>query len=170
MHLSIVIPKAQVVEVPTLLSLVRLAPASGLETDEQGVSYVAHFNDFPNSIKTAIQLIEKVWHLRDVGVRLDGRPIVRLAKFYFVLRCYQGSLGEPDVETYCMQQARDIGRTGICPDRSCLSSCQFACASCVGVPYDLNASLRSTQLHAPVEQVEVDWCPNLRIPRSSDEP
>ncbi|MBX3326563.1 MAG: hypothetical protein U0223_07925 [Nitrospira sp.] len=170
MHLSIMVPKAQVVEVSALLRLVRMAPASDVEADEQGVSYVAHFNDFPNSVETAVQLIEKVWDLRDVGVRLDGRSIAHRAKFYFALRCYQGSLGEPDVGTYCIQQARAIGRTGVCPDRSCLSSCQFTYASCVGVSHDRNVSLRSTQLFAPLQQVEVDRCPNLRIPRSSDEP
>ena len=40
MHLAIAIPEAQVVEAPTLLRIVRMAPACDVEADEQGVSYV----------------------------------------------------------------------------------------------------------------------------------
>lgn len=40
MRLTISIPEAQVVDAPTLLRIVRMAPACDVEGDEQGAPYV----------------------------------------------------------------------------------------------------------------------------------
>lgn len=50
MHLSIAIPEAQVVDAPTLLKLIRMAPVCDAEADEEGAEYVASFEDFPTSV------------------------------------------------------------------------------------------------------------------------
>ena len=105
MHLSIAIPEAQVVEAPALLRIVRMAPACDVEADEQGASYVALFDDFPKSVEIVARLIEEAWDLHDVHITLEGRPIVSRINFYAALRCYHESLGAPDAEAYCLQQA-----------------------------------------------------------------
>ncbi|MBI5672139.1 MAG: hypothetical protein HZC50_02495 [Nitrospirae bacterium] len=123
MRLTIAIPEAQVVEAPTLLRIVRMAPACDIEAGEQGAAYVAVFEDFPKSVEIVVRLIEEAWDLRDVQITLGVRPVVSRINFYVALLCYRGSLGVPDAEAYCFQQAAKVGTDGGCPDRSCLSHC-----------------------------------------------
>lgn len=163
MRLTIAIPEAQVVEAPTLLRIVRMAPACDIEADEQGAAYVAVFEDFPNSVEIVARLIEEAWDLRDVRIMLDSRPVASRINFYVALRCYYESLGAPDAKAYCHRQAAKVGTDGGCPDRSCASHCQFICSRCVGVSRHLGASLIPIQLLDMARQAEVDWCPNLRI-------
>ena len=163
MRLTIAIPEAQVVEAPTLLRMVRTAPACDVEADEQGASYVALFDDFPESVDIVMRLIEEAWDLRDVHITLEGRPVASRINFYAVLRCYHESLGAPDADAYCLQQAEKVGTDGGCPDRSCVSHCQFMCSRCVGVSRHLSANLVPIQLLELARRAEVDWCPNLRI-------
>lgn len=163
MRLTIAIPEAQVVEAPTLLRIVRMASACDVEADEQGASYVALFEDFPESVEIVVRLIEEAWDLRDVHITLEGRPVVSRMNFYAALRCYHESLGEPDAEAYCLQQAASVNNEAGCPDRACLSHCQFMCSRCVGLSRHQSASPMSIQLLELARRAEVDWCPNLRI-------
>lgn len=163
MRLSIAIPEAQVVEAPTLLRIVRMAPACDIEASEQGAAYVAVFEDFPSSVETVARLIEEAWDLQDVWITLDSRPVVSRINFYVALRCYHVSLGAPDAKAYCLQQAAKVGTDGGCPDRSCLSHCQFICSRCVGLSRHQGATPISLQVMDMARRAEVDWCPNLRI-------
>ncbi|MBH0203817.1 MAG: hypothetical protein HP496_16325 [Nitrospira sp.] len=163
MHLSIAIPEAQVVEAPALLRLVRMAPAFDVEADEQGVSYVALFEDFPKSVEVVVRLIEEAWDLHDVQITLEARPVVSRIKFYVALLCYRGSLGAPNAEAYCLQRAASVNNESGCPDRACLSHCQFMCSRCVGLSRHHGASPMPAQLMDMARAAEVDWCPNLRI-------
>ena len=163
MHLSIAIPEAQVVDAPTLLKLIRMAPVCDVEADEDGAEYVALFEDFPTSVGIVVQLIEEAWDLRDVHITLEGRPIMSRINFYVALRCYRTSLSAPDAEAYCYQQSAKVGAERGCPDRSCVSHCQFICSRCVGVSRYRNARPIPTQLRELARQAEVDWCPNLHI-------
>ncbi len=163
MRLTIAIPEAQVVEAPTLLRMVRTAPACDVEADEQGASYVALFDDFPESVEIVVRLVEEAWDLRDVHITLEGRPVASRINFYAALRCYHESLGAPDADAYCLQQAAKVGTDGGCPDRSCVSHCQFMCSRCVGVSRHPGANLVPIQLLELARRTEVDWCPNLRI-------
>ncbi|MEK9139413.1 MAG: hypothetical protein AAB308_00025, partial [Nitrospirota bacterium] len=129
-------------------------------------SYVALFDDFPKSVEIVVRLIEEAWDLRDVHITLEGRPVASRINFYVALRCYHESLGTPDAKAYCLQQAAKVGTDGGCPDRSCVSHCQFMCSRCVGVSRHPGASLIPTQLLDMARQAEVDWCPNLRIAQS----
>jgi hypothetical protein len=166
-RLSIAIPEAQVIEAPALLKLVRMAPVCDVEADEEGASYVAIFEDFPDSVETVATLIEEAWDLRDVRITLDARLVFSRTKFYLALRCYQGSLSAPDVRAYCFQQAAKVGSDGGCPDRSCVSHCQFICSRCFGLARERGRPALLAQLQDIARQAEVDWCPNLRIAKSN---
>lgn len=163
MRLSIAIPEAQMVEAPTLLRLVRMAPVCDIEAGEEGAAYAAFFEDFPKSVEIVMRLMEEAWDLRDVHITLEGRPVVSWINFYAALRCYQESLSASDGEAYCLQQAAKVGADGGCPDRSCLSHCRFICSRCVGLSRDRGAPPIVSQLLEMARRAEVDWCPNLRI-------
>ncbi len=163
MHLSIAIPEAQAVDAPTLLKLIRMAPACDAEADEQGAEYVAFFEDFPASVGIVARLIEEAWDLRDVQITLEGRPVVSRINFYAALRCYQESLGAPDAKAYCLQQAEKVGADRGCPEQSCQSHCRFICSRYVGLSRDRGAPPIASQLLEMARRAEVDWCPNLQI-------
>ncbi|MBX3330123.1 MAG: hypothetical protein KF722_06960 [Nitrospira sp.] len=167
MRLSIVIPEAQVVEAPALLRLVRTAPACEIEASEQGAAYVAVFEDFPNSVEVVMRLIEEAWDLRGVRILFGDRPVVSRINFYVALRCYHESLGELDSAAYCLRQSAKVGADGGCPDRSCVSHCQFICSRCVRVLRGRHAGPVPIQLMELARHAEVDWCPNLRITKVS---
>ncbi len=166
MRLSIAIPEAQVVDAPALLRLVRMAPTCDLEADEQGALYVALFEDFPKSAQPVVRLIEEAWDLHDVRITLDGRSVRSRINFYVALLCYRRSLDAPDPVVYCLRQSAKVGADGGCPDRSCVSHCQFICSRCVGVSRGRNAGPVPIQLMELARHAEVDWCPNLRIEKS----
>lgn len=167
MRLSITIPEAQVVEAPALLRLVRMAPACDAEADEEGTLYVALFEDFPKAVEPVVRLIEEAWDLHDVRIRLDGRSVMSRINFYVALLCYRRSLDAPDPVTYCLRQSAKVGADGGCPDRSCLSHCQFICSRCVGVSRDRAAGPVPIQLMELARHAEVDWCPNLHIEKAN---
>lgn len=161
MGLSIAIPEAQMVEAPTLLRLVRMAPVCDIEAGEEGALYVACFEHFPKSPETVARLLEKAWDLDHVRILLEGRPVVSRVNFYGALRCYQESLSASDAAAYCRQQASKVGTDRRCPDRLCLSHCRFICARCVGLSRDRGAPPITSQLSELARRAEVDWCPNL---------
>lgn len=163
MRLSIAIPEAQVVDAPTLLRLIRMAPTCDVEGDDQGAEYVALFEDFPTSTEIVMRLIEEAWDLREVRITLEGRPIVSRINFYIALQCYHESLGAPNAAAYCHQQSAKVGTNRGCSDRSCVSHCQFICSRCVGVSRHRGARPISVQLREMARYAEVDWCPNLHI-------
>ena len=163
MHLSIAIPEAQVVDAPTLLKLIRMAPVCDAEADEEGAEYVAYFEDFPTSVGIVARMIEEAWDLRDVHITLEGRPVVSRINFYAALRCYQESLSASDAKAYCFQQAEKVGADRGCTERSCLCHCRFICSRCVGLSRDPGSPPMASQLREVARRAEVDWCPNLYI-------
>lgn len=163
MRLTIAIPESQIVEAPAVLRLVRMAPACEVEADEEGPAYVARFDDFPQSVDLAARLIEGACDLRGVRITVDAQPVLSRTKFYNALLCYRESMGVPDQEAYCARQAAKVGEAGGCPDRACMSHCQFMCSRCLGVAREQGAPPISVQLQAIARQAEVDWCPNLRM-------
>lgn len=164
MRLSIAIPEAQLVEAPAVLRLIRMAQTSDMEADDdEGPTYVACFEDFQNSVDVIIQLIWESVDPQGIHITIDGRPVMSPVKFYNALLCYRESLGVPDAAAYCAQQAARVGDAGECPDRTCLTHCQFICSRCLGVSRERGAPPMSVQLQGIVRQAEVDWCPNLRI-------
>lgn len=166
MRLTIAIPEAQLVQAPAALRLIRMAQASDMEADDQGPAYVACFEDFPQSVDVITHLIWESADPNGIHITIDGRPVVSPIKFYNTLLCYQESLGAPDPAVYCAEQAARVGDAGECPDRTCLSHCQFMCSRCVGVSRKPGAPATSLQLQRIARQAEVDWCPNLRIAQS----
>jgi hypothetical protein len=166
-RLSIAIPEAQILEAPAVLRLIRMAQASDMESDDQGPAYVAHFEDFLQSVDVVAELIEESLDPHDVHITVDGRPVVNPVTFYHALVCYRESLDVPDQAAYCAQQAARVGDAGECPDRGCLVHCQFICSRCIGLSRERGAPAISTQLLELARQAEVDWCPNLRLETSN---
>lgn len=163
MRLTIAIPESQILAAPAVLRLIRMAQASDMESDDQGPAYVAHFEDFPQSVDAVTQLIWESADPNGIHITIDGRPVVSPVKFYNALLCYRESLGAPDPAAYCAQQAARVGDAGECPDRACLSHCQFICSRCAGLSRDRGAQSIAKQVVELAHQAEVGWCPNLRI-------
>lgn len=166
MRLSIAIPEAQILAAPAVLRLIRMAQASDMEADDQGPAYIACFEDFPQSVDAVTQLIWESADPHGIRITIDGRPVVSPVKFYNALLCYRESLGVPDPAAYCAQQAAKVGDAGECPDRACLSHCQFICSRCVGLSRDRGAQSIVQQLAELARHAEVDWCPNLRVAKA----
>lgn len=163
MRLAIAIPEAQMVEAPAVLRLIRMAPVCKVEAGEEGPAYVAVFDDFPQSVDLVIRLIDGACDLHDVKITVDANPVMSRTKFLNALLCYRASVGMPDPEAYCARQAARVGDAGGCPDRACVSHCQFICSRCLAVVRERGAPPISVQLRGIARQAEVDWCPNLRM-------
>ncbi len=164
MRLLIAIPEAQVVDAPSLLRLVRMAPTCDVEASEEGASYVARFDDFLTSVEIVARLIEETWDLRGIHITLDERRIASRVNFYIALLCYAESLKTQDVEAHCRRQAMKVGSDAGCAQRSCVTHCQFICSRCVGVSRHRDAPPVTMQLRELARHAEVDWCPNLALP------
>jgi hypothetical protein len=85
-----------------------------------------------------------------------------LTRFWSALLCYQESLDGLDARSYCASKSAKLSNVAGCPDRTCLSHCQFICTRCLGVERDRGAESVQAQLQELAVQAEVDWCPNLR--------
>ena len=148
---------------PLVLSLARSAPVFRTETEGRTPAYLAIFPDLSLSFDLVERLIEAAVELPSAQVSINERPVESLTKFLSVLRCYQESLAELDPQAYCARQAARIGDVGSCPDRACVSHCQFICMRCIQVVREIGAPPVHAQLKAIAIQAEVEWCPNLRM-------
>ncbi|MGH7165246.1 MAG: hypothetical protein ACREIS_06955 [Nitrospiraceae bacterium] len=163
MRLSVWIPQFEAEASPAILNLVRAAPIH-VEGEGDAKAYVATFANLPQSLDLAVRLIGEVVDLPDVRVAINDRPVANLTRFWSVLICYRDSLGEPDADAYCLRRSARVSDVSGCPDRACLSHCQFICTRCLQVVHESGAPPVSTQLLAIACQAEVDWCPNLKLP------
>lgn len=163
MHLSVRISQPKVEASPAILNLVRAAPIH-VEGEGKAKAYVATFANLPHSLDLAVRLIGEVVDLPDALVVMNGRRVANLTRFWSVLICYRDSLREPDPEAYCLRRSARVSDVSGCPDRTCLSHCQFICTRCLQVIRESGAPPVSAQLLAIARQAEVDWCPNLRLP------
>ncbi|MBI4400497.1 MAG: hypothetical protein HY581_02555 [Nitrospirae bacterium] len=166
MQLSVWIPESDAATFPTARILARLSPAFHTEGEGKERAYVATFADLPEYLDQAVRLIGEVINLPGVRVSINARPVLSLTKFWSALLCYRDSLREQDPQAYCMRRAARLGDAGGCPDRACLSHCQFICTRCLQVARESGAPPVSAQLHAIARQAEVEWCPNLCLPSS----
>ena len=113
MRLSIAIPEAQILAAPAVLRLIRMAQASDMESDDQGPAYVAHFEDFPQSVDVVRHLIEECRDPYGIRITVDARRVTDPVTFYQTLGCYRESLRAPDPVAHCRQQSagtRGCGR------------------------------------------------------------
>lgn len=166
MRLALRVPNSKSETLPLVLSLYRSAPMFRIETEGRTMAYVAIFSDLSLSFDLVERLIEAAAELPDVQVSIDERPVESLTKLLSVLRCYRESLIELDPQTHCARQVARIGDVGSCPDRACISHCQFICMRCLQVVREIGAPPIHAQLKAIAIQAEVDWCPNLKMQRS----
>jgi hypothetical protein len=133
------------------------------ETEGRTQAYRAFFPDLSLSFDLVERLIEAAAELPDVQVSIDDRPVKSLTKFLSVLKCYRESLCELDPQAHCTRQAARIRDVGSCPDRDCVSPCQFICMRCIQVVREIGAPPLRDQIKAIAIQAEVEWCPNLRV-------
>ena len=158
------IPQSESETLPLVLSLARSAPMFRMETEGRTPAYMAIFPDLSLSFDLVERLIGAAAELPDVQVSIDERPIKGLTKFLSALRCYRESLADLNPQAHCARQAARIGDAGSCPDRACVSHCQFICTRCLQVVREIGAPSIRAQLKAIAIQAEVEWCPNLRMP------
>ncbi len=163
MRLIVWIPEFEAEAFPAALNLARSAPAFEVEGQEDKRFYVATFADLPRAIDLAVQLIGEVVNVPSVRVRINERTVTRVSKFWTALLCYCESLRAPDPLSYCVRQAARVSDAAGCPDRTCLSHCQFICTRCLGIARESGAPPVSAQLRTIALQAEVEWCPNLRF-------
>ena len=164
MRLVLRIPQSESETLPLVLSVARSAPMFRTETEGRTPTYVAIFPDLSLSFDLVERLIGAAAELPDVQVSIDERPIKGLTKFLSALRCYRESLADLNPQAHCARQAARIGDAGSCPDRACVSHCQFICTRCLQVVREIGAPSIRAQLKAIAIQAEVEWCPNLRMP------
>jgi len=164
MRLVMRIPQSESETLPLVLSVARSAPMFRTETEGRTPTYVAIFPDLSLSFDLVERLIGAAAELPDVQVSIDERPIKGLTKFLSALRCYRESLADLNPQAHCARQAARIGDAGSCPDRACVSHCQFICTRCLQVVREISAPPIRAQLKAIAIQAEVEWCPNLRMP------
>ena len=164
MRLVMRIPQSESETLPLVLSVARSAPMFRTETEGRTPTYVAIFPDLSLSFDLVERLIGAAAELPDVQVSIDERPIKGLTKFLSALRCYRESLADLNPQAHCARQAARIGDAGSCPDRACVSHCQFICTRCLQVVREIGAPSIRAQLKAIAIQAEVEWCPNLRMP------
>ena len=164
MRLVLQIPQSESEMLPLVLSMARSAPMFRTETEGRTPTYVAIFPDLSLSFDLVERLIGAAAELPDVQVSIDERPVEGLTKFLSALRCYRESLADLNPQAHCARQAARIGDAGSCPDRACVSHCQFICTRCLQVVREIGAPSIRAQLKAIAIQAEVEWCPNLRMP------
>lgn len=163
MRLVLRIPQSKSEALPLVLSLARSAPTFRTETEGRTSVSTAIFPDLSLSFDLVERLIEAAVELPCVGLSIDDRPVESLTKFLSVLRCYCESLTELDPHVHCAHQVTRIGDVGSCPDRACVSQCQFICMRCIQVVRKIDAPPLRDQIKAIAIQAEVEWCPNLRM-------
>lgn len=164
MRLALRVPHSKSEALPLVLSLYRSAPIFRTETEGRTPAYTAIFPDLSLSFDLVERLVEAAAELPDAQVSIDDRPVESPTKFLSVLRCYRESLTVLDPQAHCARQAARIGDVGSCPDRACVSHCQFICMRCIQVVLEIGAPPVRAQLKAIAIQAEVEWCPNLRMP------
>jgi hypothetical protein len=164
MQLTVRIPESDTERCPTARILAMLAPDFHTEGEGRERVYVAAFADLTADLDPAARLIGEAINLAGLRVTVDGRPVGNLTKFWSALLCYRDSLREPDPRAYCARLATRLSSLSGCPDRACVSHCQFICTRCLGVARETGAPPISIQLREIAMQAEVDWCPNLILP------
>jgi hypothetical protein len=164
MHLTVRIPESDAAEISTARILARLAPEFHTEGKGPALAHVATFANLPDDLDPAVRLIGEAINLPGVQVVVNSRPVVSLSKFWSALLCYRDSLREPDPQVYCARLAARLSSLSGCPDRTCVSHCQFICTRCLGVARETGAPPLSAQLRTIAVQAEVEWCPNLKLP------
>lgn len=164
MRLALRVPNSKSESLPLVLSLYRSAPLFRIETEGRTMAYAAVFPDLSLSFDLVERLIETAAELPEVHVSIDDRPVKSLTKLLSVVRCYRESLMELDPQVHCAKQASRVNDVGSCPDRACVTHCQFICMRCIQVVRGIGAPPVRDQLKAIAMQAEAEWCPNFRMP------
>jgi hypothetical protein len=161
LRLSLVLPESDTEAFLTAIGLARRAPI--FETFGTGTerSYRATFTDVAQSLEVVIRLIGEASQCQGAHATIDDREVLSLTRFWSALICYQESLAEPNPLDHCLRQSARVSDVSGCPDRSCVTHCQFICTRCLELTIESGSPPIATQLRAMARRAEVDWCPNL---------
>ncbi|WP_447976960.1 hypothetical protein [Candidatus Nitrospira bockiana] len=165
MRLVVRIPEQSCQTYPDAACVARLAPNARLEGEGDQRALVATFDRLPEDLDLAVRLIAEVVPVPDVWISINARRVVSPTRFWSALICYRDSLDEPDARTYCAQKSAQCSDAAGCPNRTCLSPCQFICTRCLSIVHERGSPPLAAQLEAIAVQAEVEWCPNLTVAR-----
>lgn len=149
---------------PAALSLARTATTLEIKSDGKGRSYLAVFADLTESLDQVIRLFGELVKISGVQATIDDRRIDSLTQFWSALLCYRESLDEPNPHDHCLRKSVRVSDVSGCPDRTCVTHCQFICTRCLDLAHNTGSPPMAVQLLAIARQAEADWCPNLRLP------
>jgi hypothetical protein len=161
LRLSVVLPESDTEAFLTAVGLARRAPI--FETFGTGAdrAYRATFANLAQSLDVAIRLIGEASRCPGARATIGDREVESLTRFWSALICYQESLEERNPLDHCLRQSARVSDVSGCPDRSCVTHCQFICTRCLELTVESGSPPIATQLRAMARQAEVDWCPNL---------
>lgn len=161
--LRVQIPETEVMACPAALSLIKTAPLSFIERENEVRSRVVIFPRLPESIDVALRLLGVIIDFSAVGLMVNDRQVENPTKFWTALNCYRDSLDETDKNAYCARLAARVSNAGGCPSATCLSHCQFICMRCLDLNHGRGAPPLAQQLRRLAIQAEAEWCPNLKL-------
>ena len=167
LRLSVAVPESDTEAFLTAIGLARRAPI--FETFGTGAerSYRATFTDVIQSLDVVIRLVGELSWCQGAHATINDRKVMSLTRFWSALICYQESLEEQNPLDHCLRQSARVSDVSGCPDRSCVTHCQFICTRCLELAVESGSPPIATQLWAMARRAEMDWCPNLNF---SDHP
>ncbi len=163
--LSIWLPEDAANHAPALRNLANVAPVFDyVERSDEGAGYRAEFPDLTEFLHVIVMLMEEAVKLPGLRLTVNDRPVARPTQFWSTLLCYWESQAEPDAEDYCLRRSARVSDVSGCPDRACLTHCQFICTRCLDLAHDRGVPPMGSQLLEIARRAEVEWCPNLKLP------
>jgi hypothetical protein len=164
LRLSLILPESDTEEFLTAIGLARRAPIFETFGTDAKRSYRATFTDVAQSLDVVIRLVGEASRCQGAHATIDDREVASLPRFWSALICYQESLAEPTPLDHCLRQSARVSDVSGCPNRTCVTHCQFICTRCLDLTSETGSPPIATQLRTMAQRAEVDWCPNLRLP------
>ena len=164
LRLSVRIPESDDESFPAALSLLRTAPMFEIRSDGPSRVYLATFPDLVESLGQVIRLVGEFVRIAGVQVAINDQRVHSLIRFWSVLLCYQESLDAPNPQDHCLRKSARVSDVAGCPDRACVSHCQFLCTRCLELTHESGSPPVTTQLLVMAREAEAYWCPNLMLP------
>lgn len=159
------LPEDEAKQVPAMLNLANVAPIfRHVKSSQDGAGYLAEFPDLAEFLHVVVMFMEEAVKMPGIRITVNDRPVARPIQFWSALLCYWESLAEPDRADYCLSRSARVGDVSGCPNRACLTHCQFICARCLDIVREGDAPPVGVQLLEIARRAEVDWCPKLRLP------
>lgn len=162
--LTIWLPEDAADQAPALRNLANVAPVFHyVKGEEETGGYLTEFPDLTEFLHVVVMLMEEAVKMPGVQLTINDRPVARPTQFWSALLCYWESQAEPNVADYCLRRSARVGDVSGCPNRACLTHCQFICTRCLDIARERGAPPVGAQLLEIARRAEVEWCPNLKM-------